>query len=52
MVEERIANKQYGIKYSSILTEIFLRCIDKGLGRNVLCCFRLSGKSMFCVMVG
>lgn len=41
MLEERIANMPSSIKYSSVLTETFLGCIDKGFGRNTLCCFRL-----------
>ena len=39
--KERIANMPSGIKYSSILTETFLGCIDKGFGRKTFCCFRL-----------
>lgn len=40
------------MKYSSILTKAFLRCIDKGFGRKALCCFRLPGKSVFCKTLG
>lgn len=39
--KKRISNMLHGIKYSSSPTETFLRCIDKGFGRNAMCCFRL-----------
>lgn len=41
LVKERAASVMNGIQYSSILTEPFLGCIDKGFGRNTPYCFRL-----------